>query len=348
MTDEPNAVNNKMKSENIDELAKALIKVQAALKPVPRGSENPFFKSRYAELSACIVHAAPLLTKHGLAIVQTGEPNEGKGATLQTLLIHESGQWISGIMTVTPSKDDPQGYGSALTYLRRYGFMAIIGLAQEGDDDDAEEATHSAGKSEKHRPTKEYELRTAKSDPKSTAELLELSTWLNENNITEEFVLTMLKGKKLVPPGLDKLADAPPGVIQRTLASRERLLKAYETVSAAVSDKPKKTKAAPNGHHPEDEDQSAGIQPRQPVQDDVTPTDLLDQEGYEDWRTVVIHFGKQKGAQLGKIGAKSLVWWITNWTPTQYKGKWSDDDLILDAALCLAHAEIADAQSEGQ
>jgi hypothetical protein len=330
-----------MKSEMISELAKALIKVQAELKPVPRGSENPFFKSRYAELSACIKHATPLLAKHGLAVVQIGQDTkteESYGlANLQTLLIHESGQWISGSMTVTPTKADPQGYGSALTYLRRYGFMAIIGLAQEGDDDDAEAASHhNDGKGEKHRPTRAYEDETVQGDAKATSDLLELSKWLKENNIPEGFVLAMLREKKLVSPQLKLLGNAPPGVIHRTLTSRERLLKAFQDSSAGASDE---TVAAEVRVVTREGDQT-GMEVREPVDAGLDPHDLLEQEGYENWRHVVIHFGKKKGAQLGKLPAKSLVWWITEWHPEQYKGNWNEKDLLLDAALCLAHQEM--------
>ena len=79
---------------------------------------------------------------------------------------------------------------------------------------------------------------------------------------------------------------------------------------------------------------------RKPVQKEQEPVDLLDKEGYDDWREVKIHWGNQQGTPLGKLTAKSLSWWIKSWTPKMYKGAWANDDLILDAALVLASAEL--------
>jgi hypothetical protein len=130
------------------------------------------------------------------------------------------------------------------------------------------------------------------------------------------------------------------GVIRRTLASRERLLKSFQNHTPGKS-------YHPPGVENEEGDQSMDqrrMEVREPVQRDITPADLLEQEGLGDWREVVIHFGKKKGAQLGKVGAKSLVWWITEWHPEQFKGKWDEKDILLDAALCLAHAEMSAAE----
>lgn len=132
-----------MQSNTINKLAESLAKVQAELTPVPRNAENPFYKSSYADLSACIRHAAPLLSKHGLAVVQAGAESKDGEIAIRTTLVHSSGEWIDGVMAAKPSKYDPQGSGSAVTYLRRYGYNAIIGLAQEGEDDDGNAATHT-------------------------------------------------------------------------------------------------------------------------------------------------------------------------------------------------------------
>jgi hypothetical protein len=132
-----------MQSPTINKLAEALAKVQAELKPVPRNAENPFFKSSYADLSACIRHAAPLLAKHGLAVIQTGAESKEMEVAIRTTLVHSSGEWIDGVMAARPGKYDPQGSGSAVTYLRRYGYNAIVGLVQEGEDDDGNDATQS-------------------------------------------------------------------------------------------------------------------------------------------------------------------------------------------------------------
>jgi len=130
-----------MTSQTINKLAAALVKVQAELKPVPRNAENPFFKSAYADLAACIRHASPLLTEHGIAIVQTGSESREGEIAIRTTIVHESGEWMDGVMSAHLSKNDPQGAGSAITYLCRYGYKAAIGLAQEGEDDDANAAS---------------------------------------------------------------------------------------------------------------------------------------------------------------------------------------------------------------
>lgn len=131
-----------MQSPTINKLAAALVKVQSKLKPVPRTAENPFFNSKYADLATCLAHANPVLAEHGFAVIQTGEPSKDGEISIKTTLIHESGEWIDGVMSAKLTKNDPQGAGSAITYLRRYGFAAIIGLAQ--DDDDGNSATHGA------------------------------------------------------------------------------------------------------------------------------------------------------------------------------------------------------------
>jgi hypothetical protein len=125
-------------SESIKELAAALAKVQGELKPAPKDSENPFFKSSYADLATVTKTALPVLSKNGLSVSQVAE---GEGA-ITTQLMHTSGEWIRGTLTLKPVKADPQGIGSALTYARRYALAAICGLATEDDDGNA--ATHEA------------------------------------------------------------------------------------------------------------------------------------------------------------------------------------------------------------
>lgn len=119
-----------MQSEAINELAKALVGAQAEFSAVPKGSSNPFFKSKYAALPDVVQHAGPVLSKHGLAISQFIGNDE-----LITYLIHESGQYIAHTMTLHLPKQDPQGQGSAVTYARRYAYMSALGLVADDDDD---------------------------------------------------------------------------------------------------------------------------------------------------------------------------------------------------------------------
>jgi hypothetical protein len=120
-------------SESLGELAKALVKVQAVVEGAKKDSANPFFKSKYADLESVWGVCRPPLTENGLAVVQTTEPNE-HGITLVTTLLHTSGQWMRGKLSMRPVKDDPQGLGSCITYARRYALAALVGVVQVDDD----------------------------------------------------------------------------------------------------------------------------------------------------------------------------------------------------------------------
>jgi hypothetical protein len=121
------------KSENINEIAMALAKMQATLTGAIKDANNPFFHANYADLESIWQSIRKPLTDNGLAIVQVGG-FEGDKYTLITMLTHTSGQWISGSMAINPVKSDPQSLGSALTYMRRYGVAAIVGQVQVDDD----------------------------------------------------------------------------------------------------------------------------------------------------------------------------------------------------------------------
>ncbi len=125
-------------SESIGELAKALAAAQGEMQPAKKDQANPFFKSRYADLASCWDAARQPLTKNNLSVVQTTQPGTGGAVIIESILLHGSGEWIKGWLEVTPAKTDPQSLGSAITYGRRYGFMALVGIAP--DDDDGESA----------------------------------------------------------------------------------------------------------------------------------------------------------------------------------------------------------------
>lgn len=129
-------------SEQINELATALSDAQAQMDFAKKGSNNPFFKSSYADLASVWDVCRQVLPKHGLAVSQTMEP--GEGVQVRTTLMHKSGQWISGVIALPPVKNDPQAYGSAVTYGRRYSLAAIVGVI--ADDDDGEAAMNRNGK----------------------------------------------------------------------------------------------------------------------------------------------------------------------------------------------------------
>lgn len=115
-------------------IAAAFVKAQKGFAPALKTSTNPHFKSKYADLSACVEAVIDSLNDNGISLVQMTHDTES-GVKVETVLIHESGEIItSGILHVPASKQDPQGYGSALTYARRYSLMAACGIAPEDDD----------------------------------------------------------------------------------------------------------------------------------------------------------------------------------------------------------------------
>jgi hypothetical protein len=128
-------------SQDITELAKAMLKVQAELQPALKDRENPFTKSHYATLNSVMDSCRDTLIKNGVWMVQYPVPVDQGNLGLVTKLVHtDSGQWQSSLMVMPLSKADPQGYGSALTYGRRYSLAALVGIVSE-DDDDGEAAS---------------------------------------------------------------------------------------------------------------------------------------------------------------------------------------------------------------
>lgn len=119
------------------QIATALVKAQKAFGPALKTNTNPHFKSKYADLSACVEAVIDSLNENGIALVQQTH-EDATGVTVETMFLHESGESLSsGKLHVPASKQDPQGYGSALTYARRYSLMAACGIAPEDDDGNA-------------------------------------------------------------------------------------------------------------------------------------------------------------------------------------------------------------------
>ena len=124
-------------SESIANLAKALSIVQGKLTYAVKDSANPFFKSKYADLESVWDACRSLLAENGLAVMQfPGEFVDGT-MSLNTILTHSSGEYMSYLMSVPVTKPDAQGAGSALTYMRRYALAAVVGVVQADDDGNA-------------------------------------------------------------------------------------------------------------------------------------------------------------------------------------------------------------------
>lgn len=126
------------------EIAAALVKAQKGFSPALKTSTNPHFKSKYADLAACVEAVVDSLNSNGIYLLQQShECNDG--VTVETTFIHESGETLSaGKLHVPATKQDAQGYGSALTYARRYSLMAACGIAPEDDDGNAASASKTS------------------------------------------------------------------------------------------------------------------------------------------------------------------------------------------------------------
>jgi len=141
---------NEAHSVLLGDLAKALAKAQSEFGPLRKGKENPFYKSRYADLASIFDVIREPFSENGIAVTQrSGILFDDKGepmTVLITMLIHESGQWLSSTYPVMAKKPKdgvvgPQDLGSALSYSKRYCLQAIVGLAAEDEDDDGERAS---------------------------------------------------------------------------------------------------------------------------------------------------------------------------------------------------------------
>jgi hypothetical protein len=115
-------------------ISAALVKAQKQFAPALKTNTNPHFKSKYVGLDGCVEAVIDALNDNGIYLMQKNHPND-TGIAVETIFIHESGESISGgVLTVPADKQNPQGYGSALTYARRYSLMAACGIAPEDDD----------------------------------------------------------------------------------------------------------------------------------------------------------------------------------------------------------------------
>jgi hypothetical protein len=128
-------------SETTATLCAALVAAQGGLKPIAKDGKNPAFRSKYATLDGIMETVRPALAAHGLAVVQgvihpeTGEGGRLVGITVETRLVHTSGEWLASVVPVPVAKGDAHGLGSALSYGRRYGLSALLALSTDEDDD---------------------------------------------------------------------------------------------------------------------------------------------------------------------------------------------------------------------
>ena len=127
------------KSESIKNLAIALNKAQAEMSGAKKSAANPFFKSKYANLEEVIACVKEPFADNGLSFMQFPVTMDDR-AGVETIVMHESGEWISGSFLLKPTKLDPQGQGSSFSYAKRYALQSILGIPSEDDDGNAASA----------------------------------------------------------------------------------------------------------------------------------------------------------------------------------------------------------------
>ena len=121
------------KSESIAALATALATAQGEIENASKNAQNPHLKSRYADLAEVLNTVRPVLSRHGIAFTQMPSLSEGV-VSVETMLIHKSGEWIASTISAPLNKQDSQAVGAAISYCRRYSLAAVVGIAQEDDD----------------------------------------------------------------------------------------------------------------------------------------------------------------------------------------------------------------------
>jgi hypothetical protein len=169
----------------ISAIAKAFVAAQKEFAPALKTATNPHFRSQYVDLAGCVEAVIDALNNHGIALVQKTHECE-TGIKIETIFLHESGESMSGgVLHVPADKQTPQGYGSALTYARRYSLMSACAIAPEDDDGNA--ATKSMAS--KLPAKKSITLEIPGKDPKPMQSDNELADQLNK-------LLALIEGKE--------------------------------------------------------------------------------------------------------------------------------------------------------
>ena len=143
-------------SQTIAKISAALVKAQAEMGNAKKESTNPFFNKKYADLNAIREAVLPVLTKHGIAVIQPTIVQDNKNY-VKTILLHESGEYIAGITEIVCSRaNDAQAHGSGLTYARRYGLQSITNVG--ADDDDGNQASNPSSNPSSNNKKQEKDL----------------------------------------------------------------------------------------------------------------------------------------------------------------------------------------------
>lgn len=202
-----------VQSQTITELAKALAAVQGQLQPAAKDAVNPHFRSKYADLPAVWDACRALLMNHGLSVVQMPTDAGAGRVGLTTLLLHASGEYLGDTVSTALQRDDAQGVGSALTYLRRYALAAMLGIVADEDDDGNKASTPPArngGATYQRQPAQAPAPARSNGNSNPIARAMDLYNIAKEN------------GVQYRAPG--KFKDMAPQALQAEIEKLERLI----------------------------------------------------------------------------------------------------------------------------
>jgi hypothetical protein len=208
-----------MQSENIDQLITALAIAQGEISPAQKSADNPFHKSKYANLTSIWEACRGHLSAQGIAVIQTLDESNGN-MYLITTLAHKSGQWIkSKALIVVGDKKTAQTVGSAITYMRRYSLAAIVGVAPEQDDDDGQAATNAA-----HR------------EPPAFVSLAQAKILIGLfDQCTPDHKKMVLENLKKSPNYAEDFYHAPAGMYDRLVASANKNIQSQQSALKEAS-----------------------------------------------------------------------------------------------------------------
>ena len=157
----------KLMSDNISSIAKALVSAQKEMGNALKDAKNPFFKSKYADLNAVREAVLPACNSNGISVLQPTISLEGR-KYVQTMLVHESGEYISGLTEILSTKEfDAQAQGSGISYARRYGLQSLANVGAEDDDGESAVGRSAA-------PIRSNPIETSQASPVSTPVKLEV------------------------------------------------------------------------------------------------------------------------------------------------------------------------------
>lgn len=204
-------------SASIAKLAEALNKAQDQMEKAKKDSNNPFFKSRYADLSAVWDACKDAVLSNGFCVMQPLSGTDERGNTLiVTMLLHVSGEWIKGVLAIPATKPDPQQIGSAITYGRRYSLAAMLNVMLE--DDDAEGAMERQNKAvskpankpvNNPAPKQVTQSNNAKATPKQVSYLRKL---IDSGKVSEDAIEQAKINNKV-----ETMSDLPMAVISQLI-----------------------------------------------------------------------------------------------------------------------------------